>query len=40
MDGKWSGAGGGEMGGWMPLGAVRDCMVYLALCEREGYVRF
>lgn len=44
MEGKWLGAGGWEMmggGGGMPLGAgVSDCMVYLALCEREGYVRF
>jgi len=33
----------GEMGEevGMPLGAVTsDCMVYLALCERECYIRF
>lgn len=42
MEEKWLGAGGWEMrGGGMPLGAVvGDCMVYLALCKSEGYVRF
>lgn len=43
MEGKWLGAGEWELRweGGLPLGAViSDCIVYLALCEREGYVRF
>lgn len=41
--GEWKIGGEGWRGGVeeLPLGAVvSDCIVYLALCEWEGYVRF